>query len=169
LSIRQTRSMQRGERRERLLNEIIEWTIDVAKCGSTVNIQLPQPIFSILYEKTLSKLSLEDKNKLLRGIKIDDERIWRSRHMELIFKYQTVDARGEYILNISNFFTRNIFATVKEVKDNLKHVLEIYWNYLKDINDESMMNKVIEWEHKLQESAVSLIEEATKIKTREIG
>ncbi len=151
------------------MNEIIEWAIDVAKCGSTVSIQQPQPFYSVLVKKDFLKLSREEKEILLRGLKKDDERIWRSRHMELIFKYQTVDARGEYILNISNFLNRNIFAKVKEVKDNLSHALEIYWNYLKDINDESMMNKVIEWEHKLQESAVSLIKEATKIKTRDIG
>ena len=84
--------------------------------------------------------------------------------MELIFKYQVVDARGEYILEISNLPYFNISAKVNEVKDNLKKTLEIYWNYLEDITDESIMNKVIESEHKLQESAVSLIKEATKIK-----
>ena len=168
-AIWQNRSLQILERRERLLNEIIEWAIDVAKCGSTVSIQQPQPFYSVLVEKDFLKLSREEKEILLRGLKKDDERIWRSHHMELIFKYQTVDARGEYILNISNFPTRNIFDKVKEVKDNLKNGIEIYWNYLEDISNESMMNKVIGWEHKLQESAVILIKEATKIKTRDIS
>ena len=95
--------LHKKERKERLLNEIIDWAIDVAKCGSSVNIQPPQPIFTKLYEKTLSGLSFEDKKKILKGIMKDNERIWQSRHMELIFKYQTVDAKGEYILIISNY------------------------------------------------------------------
>jgi len=167
-SLIQTKRLQQSERRERLLNEIIEWALDVAKCGSTVNIQSPQPFYSVLVEKDFLKLSREEKEILLKGLKKDDERIWRSRHMELIFKYQVADARGEYILEISNLQYFNISAKVSEVKGNLKNTLEIYWNYLKDITDESIMDKVTEWEHKLQESAVSLIKEATKIKTKDI-
>ncbi len=169
ISVRQVNVNQKREKGERLLNEIIEWAEDVAKCGSTVNIQSPQPFYSALVEKDFFKLRREEKERLLKGLKKDDERIWRSCHMELIFKYQVVDARGEYILEISNLQYFNISAKVNEVKDNLKKTLEIYWNYLKDITDTSIMDKVIEWEHKLQENAVSLIKETTKIKTKDIS
>ncbi len=167
-SLIQTQKLKERERKERLLNEIIEWALDVAKCGSTVNIQSPQPFFTVLVEKNFPKLSREEQEILLKGLNKDNERVWQSRHMELIFRYQTVDARGEYICEISNLPYFNIYASVKEVKDNLRTTLEIYWEYLDDITDEALMEKVTEWEHKLQESAVSLIKEATKIKTKDL-
>ncbi len=38
-TIRQTGSIQKAERRERLLNEIIEWAIEILKCGTEWNIR----------------------------------------------------------------------------------------------------------------------------------
>ncbi|MBA7577120.1 hypothetical protein ES708_18966 [subsurface metagenome] len=37
-TIHQTRSIQKAEKRERLLNEIIEWAIDIAKCGKEIDL-----------------------------------------------------------------------------------------------------------------------------------
>ena len=45
----------------------------------------------------------------------------------------------------------------------------MYWAYLKDVNGESMMDKVIEQEHKPWDGALSLIKEAAKIKTENIS
>jgi len=156
------------DRKERLLNEIIEWAVDVAKCGSTVNIPPSQPFFSILYEKTSLKLSQGDKEKLLEGIKKDDDRRWLYRHMEAHSKYQIVDARGEYIVYISEPF-KEIILRVNEVKSKIREYLDVHWDFMKNINDEKMMGRVIELEHRLEESAVTLIEEAAKIKTKDIS
>ena len=37
-TIHQTRSIQKAEKRERLLNEIIEWTVDILSCGHETEI-----------------------------------------------------------------------------------------------------------------------------------
>ena len=67
------------------------------------------------------------------------------------------------ILTISQPFDE-IIPHVDEVKKTLKHFLEVQWDFMKDINNQTLMDKVTEWEKKLQESAVSLIKEAAKIK-----
>jgi len=48
-SIRQTRDIQKGERRERLLNEIIEWATEVRKYAS-----IPHIIDANSYERMMS-------------------------------------------------------------------------------------------------------------------
>ncbi len=167
-AIRQTRNIQKAEKKERLLNEIIEWAIDVATCENSVSIEEPSLIFTKLYDKDLRAYDIKDKVKLAQGIMQDHKRVWQSRYMNLHRNYQRLDARGEYILSLSdNKDFESIINTVRAVKAQISDYLEILWKYMEDIDDKLQQEKVTEQGKKLNKSAIQLIKEATKIKTRD--
>jgi len=168
-TIWQNYKFREKDRKERLLNEIIEWAIDVTKCGSSVNIQSPHPYFKILAEKNFLKLKPDEQQALLNGLNKDEERIWRSQYAELVFKYQVVDTRGEYILNVSSVFPIKIYNTVKEVKEKLEHTYKMLWDYTENISNESSRQKARDYEHELQDSGKSLIKVITGFKTKDIN
>ncbi len=152
------------------MNEIIEWAIDVAKCEVTIYIQEPSPLFSKLSEKTFQEYELEDKEKLLQGIMKDRQRVWLSRYMNLHSNYNMLDTRGEYILKLGETkYFDSILNNVKRVKAQIKDYLDILWEYMKDMDDESKEKVVNDKAKELNESAIQLITEATNIKTRDIS
>lgn len=99
-SIRQTRSIQKAEKRERLLNEIIEWAEDIAECGTNVN--LPVNI------KLTSDLVIDNLNKAT------------------FLGYLRLINRGEYVEAVTDkLFTEDLSKTVHKIILKLNGVLYI--------------------------------------------
>ena len=156
-------------RKERLLNEVIQWAIDVATCEYSVSIEEPSSIFTRLHDKDLRAYDIKDKVKLAQGIMQDHKRVWQSRYMNLHRNYQTLDARGEYILSLSdNKDFESIINTVRAVKAQISDYQNGLWEYMKDIDDKSREKKLEDEAKKLQTRAVELIKAATKIKAKDI-
>jgi hypothetical protein len=169
-TIWQNYSLHKKERKERLLNEIIEWAVDVAKCEFTVNIQEPLPIFSKLYEKSFREYEFQDKQELIKGIMLDSKRFWLNHYMNLHRNYQVLGTKGEYIINLSSAkYFESIINSVRKVKAQISGYQDGLWEYMRDIDDKSKKEKLENEAKELHTRAVELIKEATKIKTRDIG
>jgi len=99
-AIRQTRGIQRSEKRERLLNEIIEWAEDIAECGTNIN--LPVNI------KLTTDLVIDNLNKVT------------------FLEYLRLINRGEYIEAVADkLFTEDLYTTVHKIILKLNGVLYI--------------------------------------------
>lgn len=90
-SIRQTRAVQKRERKERLLNEIIEWAIDICRCGLK---PVPIPTSEMARSKT--------------GVKLYATSILA----ELLLEYESISGRTEYINRITSSFRGNLQSIV---------------------------------------------------------
>ena len=166
-SILHTQSLQKKERRERLLNEIIEWATDIAKCEFSINIQEPSPIFSRLCENTSGEYQFRDKQKLLEGIMLDHKRFWLNHYMNLHRNYQSLGTKGEYILGLSDTeYFQNIINNVRIVKAQADEYEGRLWEYIKDIDNESNKEKLRNKATELHTSAIELITVAAKIKAK---
>jgi hypothetical protein len=101
-SIRQTRGIQKNERRERLLNEIIEWAIDICRCGL-------KPFSMPTKEKTGSIYLLEGLG-------------------DLSLEYESISGRTEYISSIAPKFGESledeVHGLAKFVEDRTKLIDE---------------------------------------------
>ncbi len=158
LSIRQTRDMQRSEKRERLLNEIIEWAINITECG---------------LEKEITTMSQIEDNEKIRQFVL-------ARATELELSFARFRGRSRYIRNIVPVSEQDLQNTV----DNLIKKLEVHIDLFtqmrgailyklgtkENIEARDMMSRKVR-DHKLEldKYANEVIEEATKIKTSDIG
>lgn len=169
-SLVQTQKLQKRERRDRLLNEVIEWAVGVATCEYSVSIEKPSLIFTKLYDKDARAYDIKDKAKLARGIMQDHKRVWQSRYMNLHRNYQTLDARGEYILSLSSTKEfESIHNTIKNLTVQICDYSEILLEYIKDIENESQQKIVDTSAKAIHKSAVQLIRGAVKTKTKDIS
>ena len=81
---------------------------------------------------------IKDKEKLVEGIMQDHRRAWQSRYMNLHRNYQTLDARGEYILSLSTTKDfKSIYNTISTVKTQISGYQDTLWEYMKDIDKKS--------------------------------
>jgi hypothetical protein len=163
-SLLQTQRLQKRERKERLLNEIIEWAIDVAKCG---------------LEKDLPDTS--------RITDVNDGKLHLAYSTNILAKsYQSMRGRNQYISQIVLTFGIDLQEAVstlnKDVEEHIK-LLDVLYNnvtvrfvsltnsniaeYTEQITKYTTQISMHRW--KLDESTNKVIEEATKISTRDIG
>lgn len=141
-TIRQNYSFRRQEKKERLLNEIIEWAIDVAKPKYDLN----------LVALTSSTKSIDD----LRSAQLLS---WASSTDTLI-------VRGEYISKITLIFTQDL----KIVVEKARRELEKHASFLNDlIHAKGSPTEIGKHNYELTQSAKKVIEEATNIKTKDIS
>jgi len=141
-SIRQNYQFRRREKKERLLNEIIEWAIDVAKPKYGLNLMLFSS--SIISEKDQVTAQLFE---------------WAS-------SIDTLRVRGEYIAKIAPTFTQDLRIVVEKVR----YDLEEHAKFLKDLVDDKGDSKALgKHNYTLSQSAKKVIEEAAKIKTGDIS
>ena len=169
-SICQTRSIQRAEKRERLLNEIIEWGLEVSRVTSV-------SAFTRYAE-------VEDIQKQ-RLIIVSD----------LLGKFTSLETRGKYIKQIALKLENSLGNVVEEVIINIKErnkllvesfgirsgppldellkiteILNVNGEALDGLSDGGKKIFDLGKNFKtLGESVYRLIEEATKIKIRDIG
>ncbi|MCK4368222.1 MAG: hypothetical protein KAV68_00925 [Dehalococcoidales bacterium] len=157
LAIRQTRAMQKRERKERLLNEIIEWAIEITKWR-------PKGIFGAIADIT-------DKLKLQKII-------W-SHIAEVMENFIETRGRNKYVSDIAIEIDNNLGKAVDNLIEVLESKVELLaeWKSVvvnatakgKEANDEQYFQKAEEQEFEIEKLALKVIEEATKIKTRDIG
>ena len=142
-TIRQTRSIQRAEKRERLLNEIIEWAIDISKCG----IEKGYPDISNLID--LHTVWLKISNN------IDD----------IILCFKEMRGKNQYIGEIVKTLPQDLQeASQTLIGDFEEHIrlLSLCETYMRD--REETWKETVGHKHKLNFSAKKVIEEVCKIK-----
>ncbi len=170
-SIRQTRKLQKTEHKHRLLNEIIEWGLEVSRVTSVSG-------FTRYAE-------VEDIQKQ-RLIIVSD----------LLGKFTSLETRGKYIKQIALKLENSLGNVVEEVIINIKErnkllvesmgmsrsgppldellkiteILNVNGEALDGLSDEGKKIFDLGKNFKaLGESANKVVEEATKIKTRDVG
>ena len=156
-TIHQTRIIQKAEKRERLLNEILEWAIDVSKCGTDKG--LPD-ISSI---KDIKELYLFN----------------RTFTINLMLKFEAMSGKNQYISRITSNFgkdlQRAVEALVKDLGLHVKLLDECQHVVADNVPDEVFdkltiaVEKMGQHNPELGKSTSKVIEEATKIKTKDIG
>ncbi len=144
LSILQNHNLQKRERKERLLNEIIEWAEDISRGR---------------FDK--------DMNDFVSAI--EDAR--RSAHIT-IEEYNSYSkqfmARNKYIISSASGIDEQLKQSVEELDALLRIRLEGTIPYLND-RDRNKYSSPFKNKLKIYESANRLIEEAAKIKTKAIS
>ncbi len=146
LHIVNSNEQEKHRRKERLLNEIIEWAIEVAKCG---------------IERHTPELEVEDVG--------DDEAFsFVSSQYNKLDILQLLRARSEYTKEIAQKICPTLREAVNEVTNNLRNQLRILFGFKIDPNPIGIIREVIKNNEQLYTSAVKVIQEAAKIKTKEI-
>ena len=146
-SILQTRATQSNERRQRLLNEIIAWAEDILRCGQAAT----------LWEVALL------------GKRYDVKTLRRLGYVGLRGQFDTIYSRDVYIGIAASAFTRDL-----QLEEYLYKARRKLYNHLKLLDlacEGRVKNPRAIGRHRtmLDDSARKVIEEATKIKTRDIG
>ena len=146
-AIRQTRNIRKAEKEERLLNEIIEWALDVTKCG----IEKGYPDISNL---------------------IDLHSVWQkiSNNIgEIVLCFKEMRGKNQYIGEIVKTLPQDLQEASQALIDDFEeHVrlLSLCETYMKD--REKAWEKAVGHKHGLNYSAKKVIEEAVRIKTKDI-
>ena len=157
-AIRQNYNFRRQEKKERLLNEIIDWAINITECG---------------LEKEITTMSQIEDNEKIRQFVL-------ARATELELSFARFRGRSRYIRNIVPVSEQDLQNTV----DNLIKKLEVHIDLFtqmrgailykpgtkENIEARDMMSRKVR-DHKLEldKYANEVIEEAVKIKTRDIS
>ena len=143
-AIRQSRSIQKAEKRERLLNEIIEWAVSIRVIGFQFQLSIP-----------------ESKDKL---------RITRPTLEKIIFAHQIPRQKSIYITHIARIFGEDLHTHAKVVSDNLSDLIYAMSDSIlkQNLKDPADADKIFEREKALKESVELLIEKATDHKVRTI-
>ena len=170
LNIRQTKNIQKAERRERLLNEIIEWALEVSSCSSI---------------STATKYA-EIKDIIEHRIMV---------HSDLMGRYVSLEKQGEYIKQIAFRLDQGLNNAVEEVITNMRErellLAASIANPPLDLEEMQKVTDILSGKNveifetlsdeakkevtlgknagKLNESISKVIEEAAKIKTKDIG
>jgi hypothetical protein len=138
-SLIQTHKLQKRERKERLLNEIIKWAEDTINVsfGTTVTIDP----------------ALERRVHLLLSTG------------NTILQYQAIDTRSKYITDIAIVFGKELHDEVVAFISTINSVRSTLNKFFKKVEDEDLKKEKTEYELELQRRATKLIQLATKIKT----
>ena len=146
-SILYTQRLRGKERKERLLNEIIDWALDIVRCGSEAGFEVTPG------------LPEEKQKKLIR--------------INWAFRYQVISSKGDYIISIGSIFKReeNLHRLIKAAQGDLEKAIKILWDLAgaKGAEEERLSSEATKTEEALQKSAGLLIKEATRIRTREMA
>ena len=164
LAILDNRQGRRADRRERLLNEIIEWATDVARCG----LEKDLPDTSSITDMNEGKLHLAYSTNILAK------------------SFQSMRGRNKYITQIALTFGQDLQEAIETLaKDVEKHIklldilyAEVTVQFVSVTNNNlaeymSQIGKTVtqigNHKLKLEESANKIIEEACKIKAKDIS
>ena len=116
-SILNTRSLRIKERKERLLNEIIEWATEIHTATLKTDLPKIDPSLELYIEE-----KAEGNQEIIEGIKrnIVNKEHYRIE-VETLFKYSIPCSRAEYIrvLASENFKGHGIIKIVDDIIDNL--------------------------------------------------
>lgn len=148
-SIVQTQKLQRRERRERLLKEIISWALDVSKCYAPID--------------TTTMANIKDEES--------DRRILPAHLSELSNRCQEMILRGNYMSNIAlkSKFGRELQQTIKTLITQLQERIELLKrcfnavqvgdNEFAEANNDTHQH----WIKTIRETILDVIKEATNL------
>jgi len=153
-SLQQTKNIQKQQYTQLLLDEIIQWAISIVKCESEIKVaELTDAYYN--------------------------ERVPTFKHVMAWQKYQTTNAKSEYIEIIASEFGGVLFHNVKETKELLGEHITMLGEYIEhrrqfnildefDMTDNARLtiDKLRQKWQSLVKSAVSLVSETTKIKIK---
>ena len=145
-NIRQTRSIQKAEKRERLLNEIIEWVTDLNKCA------------------------WESEYTISTGVSSGEYKILREAN--IFSRFRAADSKSEYIRNIALIFGEDLHSNAEQVKKQLDKLLALKWKSLKSEKDEEkqkLSEQIQHSEEKLYRVVEGLSRADAQIKTKDIS
>ncbi len=161
LNIRQARNIHKAERRERLLNEIIEWATDIIRVSWG---------FGQAFKEAI-KPATEKEQQLFKYAHV----------AEVKERFMQFAGRNVYITTVASTFAKSAKRLQEEIKvldkDLVAYILfldnwqrELQSNITNDKSDkEENSEKADEYVRSINKSANKVIEEATKIKARDIG
>ena len=153
----QTKNLQKKERKERLLKEIIEWAIDV------------------------SKWRPKEMHKDMVGIKnnLKQQEIIHAYISRIMDSFVEMRGRNQYVSTIAMKIDINLEESVNKLIDELEAYINLLDEWLTTISgavarnaiadDVEYFQKAEEHEYQVERLALKVIEEANKIKTRDIG
>ena len=144
-AILQIKRIQKKERRQRLLNEIIEWSKDVINCTSELNIPLVRGV--------------DRTTMLIYG------------RSNLYFKYRSVNARSSYVREIAAIFGVNLSSAVISVTSKIGEFIEILQASIDSLQKNGTENEegAKSCELKLYDLTRVLIEKIVEVKVQEEG
>ena len=156
MSIDATRAQDKRRRKEALLNEIIEWAMDAAKCEAPIG--------------ATATVAITDAQA--------DRRVVSSHLSELASICSDVILRGQYISQIASNskFGKDLQQVIAKLIGDLEARITLLGrcnNALRatmpnEFNDAQIKARE-HWLQQVRESIHKVIEEATKIKTKDIG
>lgn len=156
MSIRVGYDRERRSRKERLLNEITDWAIGIAKCESE-SPMTSLPITELVsFEEPAQHTVVEHVNRFDR--------------VQLMRRYQAADASSEYIKAVAGELDKkfgwNLLPIVRKTATQLANIIMIISKNVDGQATEEEYNR--QW-HSLIAGSLNLTRKAAKIKTKEIG
>lgn len=151
-AIWQNYQFHKRERNERLLNEIIEWVTELPKFLITMKFEFIQADNEEKLRLYLFARFAQDLNNLNAFI-----------------------GRYVYILNISSSFDSKLQLAVQKLIEDILSYRDFFNKWFKILENNSFdpkredFDKAVEVENTINTSALDVIQEATKIKTRDIS
>jgi len=136
--------MRKREHRQKLLDEIIEWAIDISKCGLEVELQ------SQFAPTTEGYLALRD------------------RMVQFQNAFKVLLRKSKYIKSIVLPSWRVLNSTIKELQKQLDSHITEFDEYIEDITNKSRLEALDKHRTTINKLVVGVIDEATKIKIRDI-
>jgi hypothetical protein len=171
-TIWQNYKFREKDRKERLLNEIIEWAIDVYECGIKDKDKVTMDFVSRYLCSTYRvKEDLDSGMRLIECSELGD----------IYTDFSVLQGRGQYSVEISNTIFKqhlNFKTSVNKLYSDTKDHMEIVNRYYKEMSEDINNVKWDTNEHiddihnhrqQIYSSAVKVIEEATKFKTENLN
>ncbi len=149
-SIWQNHLLQKRKRRERLLNEIIEWAMDVAKCSLEKGIfDESIPVSGLQAEQALRQL------------------------LDSVVGFRIARASSVYTSSIASEIYPELKNSVDNLTEEIKAQIKLIMEYKRKLTPTwpagQIVAKIAGNNERTYNLATTLIEEATKIKTKDIG
>lgn len=146
----ENRQKEERDRRERLLNEIIDWSMDIAKCEFLTELTVLPVLSFKAAGRALADALIEHANKVALG--------------NLGLKYQTISTRSEYIKTVAKQLDESLGSKLHSAVSKTAKKLDTH----KDITMKHIEGKVSDQEYKehwltLLKSAIALTKKAAKL------
>ncbi len=156
LAIQKTLDIRKSEKRERLLNEIIEWALDISKCGIDAGIdyfmRCPTEVFDNEEEFIKNTDNIERKET--------EHRYWS----RLLSEYLHLNKKGGYIEIIATKIIKKeaLDKSIKKLVDELENQIKVIRQGL--TGSENITTTMINVQRdKLQKSLDSVLDTATNL------
>ena len=162
MAIDSSRAMEKRNRKERLLNEIIEWAENISKCGIQPGIELYLDYrIAGAYNYITTEIE-DDKGKSEKVIAAEIK-----HRKQLLSQYLGYSKKNKYLCKIAPKINK-LDNDMREVVKNLEDQIELLRKSLLDIENTTTTDISLQMD-KLVKSTENLIEQATDLKTKDIS